>query len=440
MKHQVQIALCAGICLLSLAGCGAPEITDTAETSPDMTTAVTEAVTTTSSPAETALTAADESAPVQSETTAAPASANRCGDNAFWSFDAATGTLTISGTGRTYDYGDWGYGQESPGWCPAESYATQVKKAVIQEGITGLGDCLFFASGLQSVELPESLTSIGELVFHNCDDLTEITIPRGVTEIGEGAFGEYGNGGCGVKDGFVVHGYTGSAAQRHVEEVNARPENIGRMVFAAIDGNVSATNPPAQTAVTAAQTAQPASAPDFKALYKRQIQAMGDVPVSGGIAFYSIDYALFDMNHDGIPELIVKSGTCEADYQISFYTATNDGLQTLGTGFSGSHCAFYKDTDKDQFVTQWGHMGTGGIEWYTYNGNEVTIEKEVDGIDYMYADDIQALFNRHGNFTELKTLSTSYVISTSGEAKWAVYTESGSTERDTIDTSLIDNY
>ena len=70
----------------------------------------------------------------------------------------------------------------------------------------------------------------------------------------------------------------------------------------------------------------------------------------------------------------------------------------------------------------------------------MTIEKEVDGIDYMYADDIQALFNRHGNFTELKTLSTSYVISTSGEAKWAVYTESGSTERDTIDTSLIDNY
>ena len=432
MKKQVQIAFCAGVCLLALTGCGALEITDTAAASPDKEiaeiTAATEA--TTAGTAETALTAAGESAPAQTETKAALASANRCGDNAFWSFDAATGTLTISGTGKTYNYGDWGYGQESPGWCAAESYATQVKKAVIQEGITGLGDCLFFSSGLQSVELPESLTSIGKLVFHNCDDLTEITIPRGVTQIGEGAFGEYGNGGCGVKDGFVVHGYAGSAAQRHVEEVNARPDNTGRMVFIAVDGNASDTNALAQTA----------PAVDFKALYKRQIQTMSDVPVSGGIAFYSIEYALFDMNHDSIPELIVRSGTCEADYQLSFYTATNDGLKTLGTGFNGSHCAFYKDSDKDQLVTQWGHMGVGGIVWYGYNGNGVTIDKEDDDIDYRNADDIEAVYSEHGHFAPLKTLSTSYVISASGESKWVVYTATGSTERDTIDLSLIDNY
>jgi hypothetical protein len=34
----------------------------------------------------------------------------------------------------------------------------------------------------------------------------------------------------------------------------------------------------------------------------------------------TIDYCLYDMNQDDIPELIIRTGTCEADFKLSFYT------------------------------------------------------------------------------------------------------------------------
>ena len=42
---------------------------------------------------------------------------DKCGENAFWSLDEGTGTLTISGSGETYDYGDWAYDGQTPPWC-----------------------------------------------------------------------------------------------------------------------------------------------------------------------------------------------------------------------------------------------------------------------------------------------------------------------------------
>ena len=47
-------------------------------------------------------------------------------------------------------------------------------------------------SGLTSVIIPDSVTSIGERAFSGCSGLTSITIPDSVTSIGSGAFG-----GCG---------------------------------------------------------------------------------------------------------------------------------------------------------------------------------------------------------------------------------------------------
>ena len=43
-------------------------------------------------------------------------------------------------------------------------------------------------TGLQSIELPDHLTSIGSNAFMSCSKLTEVTVPEGVTEIGAGAF------------------------------------------------------------------------------------------------------------------------------------------------------------------------------------------------------------------------------------------------------------
>ena len=82
---------------------------------------------------------------------------NPCGDNLTWSFDASTGTLTITGSGDMWPMYD------------GKPWATYVHD-------------------ITSVSLPEGITSIAPFAFARCDNLTSINIPAGVTRIGEGAF------------------------------------------------------------------------------------------------------------------------------------------------------------------------------------------------------------------------------------------------------------
>ena len=50
-------------------------------------------------------------------------------------------------------------------------------------------DCVFeYCSGLTSVTLPDSVTSIGDYAFSGCSGLTSITIPDSITSIGDYAF------------------------------------------------------------------------------------------------------------------------------------------------------------------------------------------------------------------------------------------------------------
>lgn len=93
----------------------------------------------------------------------------------------ADGTLTISGKGamKNYDANN----------SPVAQKTDSVKKVVIQEGVTSIGDYAFFdCSNLTDITIPESVTSIEECAFQNCSSLTDITIPGSVTSIGEGAF------------------------------------------------------------------------------------------------------------------------------------------------------------------------------------------------------------------------------------------------------------
>ena len=86
------------------------------------------------------------------------------------------GTMTVTGTGAmTLD----------ENFDPAD-----VRALVIGEGITAISDGALFDADcpISSVQLPESLTAIGDRAFENCGSLETIALPDGVTSLGAYAF------------------------------------------------------------------------------------------------------------------------------------------------------------------------------------------------------------------------------------------------------------
>ena len=105
------------------------------------------------------------------------------GDNLTWTLTCDS-VLTISGTGAMADYSS-----EQIPQTPWNSYLSEIKSVVIEEGATNIGRWAFGnCTSLTSVEIPNSVTSIGNKAFCNCSGLTSVTIPNSVTSIGDWAF------------------------------------------------------------------------------------------------------------------------------------------------------------------------------------------------------------------------------------------------------------
>lgn len=107
-------------------------------------------------------------------------------DNLSWTI--CDGVLTISGEGEMQNF-TYDTRMDSPWYDDRD----QIDKICIEEGVTTIGDYAFYnfyhslGKRLQ-VELPESLTSIGQGAFSNCNRLWEVLIPKNVSKIGEQAF------------------------------------------------------------------------------------------------------------------------------------------------------------------------------------------------------------------------------------------------------------
>ena len=105
-----------------------------------------------------------------------------CGDNLQWAYDTDTHALTITGSGDMWDYsGGWASDATTP-WKQVVSEITSVS---LPDGLTRIGEGAFHScSSLTSITIPNSVEIIGDGVFHSCSSLSSVTIPSSVTSIG----------------------------------------------------------------------------------------------------------------------------------------------------------------------------------------------------------------------------------------------------------------
>jgi hypothetical protein len=96
------------------------------------------------------------------------------------------GTLTISGT----DMPDYKYDNHNDSYnVPWYNQQDKVKKVIIEKGVTNVGNFAFGKCvNLTSISIPNSVTTIGQQAFYDCVSLTSVTIPYSVTDIRGYAF------------------------------------------------------------------------------------------------------------------------------------------------------------------------------------------------------------------------------------------------------------
>ena len=93
----------------------------------------------------------------------------QCGLQLEWKL-FADGMLLISGTGGMDDYFR----------SPWDGYDAEIKRVVIEEGVTSLGDNVFRGcTELASITIPATVTCIGSHALCNCDRLAEINVAEG---------------------------------------------------------------------------------------------------------------------------------------------------------------------------------------------------------------------------------------------------------------------
>lgn len=107
-------------------------------------------------------------------------SANKCGDDLYWTL--ADSTLTITGSGAMYEYAN-------KQMIPWYNQRNNIAYVSLPDGLTNIARNAFYnCDALRTVNIPNGVTSIGRDAFYDCDALTTITLPNTVTNIGNRVF------------------------------------------------------------------------------------------------------------------------------------------------------------------------------------------------------------------------------------------------------------
>ena len=105
-----------------------------------------------------------------------------CGADLTWSYESDN-TLTISGTGKMYDY------ISSPGDAPWYSIRSYIKSVYIEGSVESIGYNAFNGyNSLTSVIIEDGVSSINAYSFANCSNLSKVVIPASVMKMSTVSF------------------------------------------------------------------------------------------------------------------------------------------------------------------------------------------------------------------------------------------------------------
>lgn len=131
-----------------------------------------------------------------------PATSGSCGETSQWRVDPETKTLYISGTGKaTIPSAASIIGSSSSGnnfvqvtylnslFTSDVWYRNNIKKLVVEEGITEIGYGSFYGCGsITEIQFPSTLRTIDTYAFYGLTGLEELTLPEGLEILGARAF------------------------------------------------------------------------------------------------------------------------------------------------------------------------------------------------------------------------------------------------------------
>lgn len=94
----------------------------------------------------------------------------------------------------------------------------------------------------------------------------------------------------------------------------------------------------------------------WKTAYKEQLQKFYKQYDNSESNQIATEYGIADIDKDGIPELLIRNYTCEADMIMYFFKYENGLVNQLGT-LGSSHTAYYTMNNEKYLLGVNGHMG-----------------------------------------------------------------------------------
>lgn len=114
--------------------------------------------------------------------------------------------------------------------------------------------------------------------------------------------------------------------------------------------------------------------PQYKEAYKQVVyQLFKENGIKYGYSQYACHYSMFDMDSNGIPELFVKTGSCEADFKYQIYTYENDQAKYMGST-NGGHATLMGKTNSagGELILLMAHMGYQQVYEIKYENGSIT--------------------------------------------------------------------